>query len=287
MKMTQKNFRAFTLIELLVVIAIIAILAAMLLPALSKAKMKAVSISCVNNLRQVDVANNVYAVDNGGKFPVQAEVERATSDFATAQLGTSRGSLGARNVTSQQATSQGVFGVFLVLSNQLGSPKTVCCPGEPEKARQVATTFAALPPTMNASNALTVSFVNDTQVSYFAGVDAKPTQPRTILTGDHTLGNATSPLFQTASSRNEFPFQALGIFKEGPTVGLPGWAVTPGVTINRETHSQTLNVALSDGSVQRVTQARLNDVLSQSGANTTSQPSLGLIPAGGLRFQFP
>ena len=82
--------QAFTLIELLIVIGIITLLAAMLLPALSRAKEAARTISCSNNIRQLGIAAMTYSLDNQGSLPFFLDwlhsSSLASSDLTTGKL---------------------------------------------------------------------------------------------------------------------------------------------------------------------------------------------------------
>ena len=124
--------RAFTLIELLVVIAIIAILAAMLLPALSKAKIAAYKTNCMNNLKQIDMAWMMYSGENEDKIvPVSNYGDGGVKDALIAPGG-AEAQFFPGNVTYLQCTNV-LYAKSSLLYTYLKSTAVFKCPADPKK----------------------------------------------------------------------------------------------------------------------------------------------------------
>jgi Type II secretory pathway, pseudopilin PulG len=203
--------QAFTLIEALIVVTVLLFLAALLLPAMLRpntGRVKAVRISCVNNLKQVGLAQLVWAGDNLDRFPAQVPA---------AEGGAMEATLAGDPLLN-----------FVVMSNELSTPKILFCPSVPTVNR--ATNF---------------TFFTRSNLGYFISADATTTNVQTILSGDINITN--------------------GLAHHGGLLPLStnhpaGWTSAR--------HDRAGNILLADGSVQQVSIAGLRNSIEASEVRT-------------------
>lgn len=120
----------FTLIELLVVIAIIAILAAMLLPALSKAKLKAQGILCMNNGKQMMLAMHMYGNENREYFPPNEDVSSAARGWVRGDMSWQSGSTDLTNILNLIDPNKALLAPFTGKNYEIYK-----CPGDKVPSR--------------------------------------------------------------------------------------------------------------------------------------------------------
>jgi prepilin-type processing-associated H-X9-DG protein len=207
-RLSKKRNAAMTLFEVGVIIAIVMILVVVFLPRFARSTEHSSRINCVNNLKLIGLAYRIWAGDNNDKYPMQV----STTNGGTMEL---------------MADGKNVWRNFLVMSNELSTPKILFCPADAGRIR--ATNFS--------------SNLKD-KISYFFGVDANPKDPQMLLSGDDNFAISGIPVKS----------------------GLLEISSNTPIAWTSARHKFAGNIGLADGSVQQVSNSELTNSLQPTGS---------------------
>ncbi len=208
----QKSY-ALTLMEMLVVVGLIFFLfIALAMLSESGMKGKAQKIGCVNNLHEIGVAFRIWGESQSDDFQMQYYFSN-------------------RNYGVRESVESGIaYTSFQVMSNELGTTKVLVCPAD--NHRFAATNF-------------TTDFGNH-RLSYFVGVDATDSLPRSILSGDDDFEINATPIRS-------------GLVQIFTNTSI-GWS--------NQRHAPLGNLLFSDGSVQSANNSVCSNLIAQTGLAT-------------------
>lgn len=199
-----------TLLEVFVVVVVVFILVAIFLPAMRAPHSGSHRVHCINNLKQVGLAFRIWEGDHGDKYPMSVSVTNG----------------GVMELTGGLEA----WKTFLVMSNELSTPKILICPEDTEHFS--ATNFSV---GFSAQN-----------ISYFIGLDADESNPQMLLSGDDNFAIGGVPV---KSGRLDL------------TTNTP-------VTWTAARHHFAGNIAVADGSVQQLSQSGLKHAIQQTSLAT-------------------
>lgn len=223
-RFSHQRTHALTLVEVLVVITVLVVLAAILLPRFRPHAQPAQRLPCSNNLKQIGLACHIWAGDHGDKFPMQVSM-------------TNGGAM-------ELAATGDVTAIYLVLSNELSTPKTLICPEDKKR----------LPAATNFSNPQLKN-----KISYFIGVDATDTQPQMFLSGDDNLAVEAIP---AKSGLLEFSTNSSATWNYPRHTSYKSHFWTPA------NYKSVGYISFADGSVEEATSRELKNFLLQTGLAT-------------------
>jgi hypothetical protein len=212
------------MLDLLIIIVALVGFVFVILPTIARSRARSSRLGCTNNLKQVGLAFRQWGQDNNDRFPMQISATNGGA-MEQAQLGSA-------------------YVVWLMMSNELCTPKILICPNETNRKRVPANIFAPTVPAGSPSGM--VPFTPTNNLSYFVGLDADETAPNTTIAGDDH--------FEIGKAR--------------PKLGLWLLDTNSPVTWTKGRHAYGGNVGLADGSVQSYSTPAFRAALVKTGIAT-------------------